>query len=109
MNPFDDEPDDNQTEYDKIGETEQHISETTAILKQNVAKVIDRGERLENISERSERLNQNSVSFRLHSTRLRRAMWLKNRWLVISIVIVVLLIIILIIVLTVQPWKKKSD
>lgn len=96
----------NQSAYDRIGETEENISETTAILKQNVNKVMERGERLETISERSENLERSSSTFRVHSRRLRRTMWLKNRWLIASIVIIVIAIIILIIVLTLKPWNK---
>ena len=92
--------------YDAIAETEKNIDETSALLKQNVNKVMERGERLENISERSENLQRSSNTFRMHSTRLRRTMWLKNRWLIASIIIIVIAIIILIIVLTLKPWNK---
>jgi hypothetical protein len=94
------------TAYDNLGETEANINETTAILKSNVNKVMERGELLENINERSERLIRSSTSFRMNSTRLRRTMWLRNRWLIASIVMIIVAIIILTIILTVKPWNK---
>jgi hypothetical protein len=92
--------------YDKIGETEENINETTAILKKNVTKVMERGEKLDAISERSEQLERSANTFRVHSTRVRRTMWLKNRWLIASIIVTVIAIVILIIVLTLKPWNR---
>jgi t-SNARE complex subunit (syntaxin) len=92
--------------YDKIGETEENINETTAILKKNVTKVMERGEKLDAISERSEQLERSANTFRVHSTRVRRTMWLKNRWLIVSIIVIVIAIVILIIVLTLKPWNR---
>ena len=92
--------------YDRIGDTEENINETTAILKKNVTKVMERGEKLDAISERSEQLERSANTFRVHSTRIRRTMWLRNRWLIASIVIIVIAIVILIIVLTLKPWNR---
>ena len=67
---------------------------------------MERGEKLDAISERSEQLERSANTFRVHSTRIRRTMWLRNRWLIASIVIIVIAIVILIIVLTLKPWNR---
>ena len=50
--------------YDRIGDTEENINETTAILKKNVTKVMERGEKLDAISERSEQLERSANTFK---------------------------------------------
>lgn len=94
------------SQYDKIGEIETNLKETRALLQNDVNRIIERGERLDTISERSENLNTTSRTFRTHTGIVRRRLWLKNRWLSISIILIVFLIIVLTILLIVQPWKK---
>jgi hypothetical protein len=93
-------------EYDRIGEIESHVKQTTEVLNKNVEKVIERGEKLENITERSELLHNSSRTFRTRATQLRRKMWLKNRWLAASIILIGLAIVALTIILILRPWEK---
>jgi hypothetical protein len=93
-------------DYDRIGEIESNVKQTTELLNKNVEKVIERGERLENITERSELLHNSSHTFRSRTTQLRRKMWLKNRCLVATIVVIGLAIVALIIILVLRPWDN---
>ena len=54
----------------------------------NIEKVIDRGERIEILVDKTEALSQASFAFKKRSTALRRQMWWKNQKLVLMMVCV---------------------
>merc|ERR1711937_956937 len=66
-------------------------------MVQNIEKVLDRGERIELLVDKTENLNAAAVKFKKQSAQLQKRMWWKNMKLYL-IVAVVLVIIILIIV-----------
>lgn len=73
------------------------IQEVTDVMRDNVQKVIDRGERLEDLQEASDRLNMAGNEFREAARRAQRKAWLQNvksKIIIISITVTVVLFII---------------
>jgi vesicle-associated membrane protein 4 len=54
------------------------IDDTKDVMKQNVAKISERGGRLDVLMDRSENLAQQAKIFDRQTNRLRKRMWLKD-------------------------------
>ncbi|XP_011634303.1 vesicle-associated membrane protein 721-like isoform X2 [Pogonomyrmex barbatus] len=70
-------------------------------MRNNVQKVMDRGERLEDLQEASDRLNMAGIEFREAAKRAQRRAWLQNvksRIIIISITVTIVLFIVVSIV-----------
>ncbi|KAG7213642.1 hypothetical protein KM043_002888 [Ampulex compressa] len=73
------------------------IQEVTNVMRDNVQKVMERGERLEDLQEASDRLNMTGNEFREAAKRAQRKAWLQNfksRIILISITLTVVLCIV---------------
>ena len=85
---------------DRVDQLRSQVEKVKGVMKQNINKVVERGEKLEDLQERAEYLDQNSHVFQHTATRLKRKLWWQNvkLWLIfISIIVVVVVVIILII------------
>uniref|UniRef100_H0XQR6 V-SNARE coiled-coil homology domain-containing protein n=1 Tax=Otolemur garnettii TaxID=30611 RepID=H0XQR6_OTOGA len=58
---------------DKIKHVQYQVDEVIDVLQENITKVIERGERLDELQDKSESLSDNAFSNR--SKQLRRQMW----------------------------------
>ncbi|PRP80471.1 synaptobrevin domain-containing protein [Planoprotostelium fungivorum] len=85
------------TEVDKINKIKNEIDETKNVMVANIEKVLERGERIELLVDKTEDLNRNALQFKKSSTALKRAMWFKNVKLMAAIIITVLIIIFIIV------------
>lgn len=54
------------------------IAEVTDVMRDNVGRLLERGDQLDNLQDRSEGLATTSDQFRTTATRLRRNMWWQN-------------------------------
>eukprot|EP00051_Salpingoeca_urceolata_P021224 m.329865 g.329865 ORF g.329865 m.329865 type:complete len:154 (+) comp19758_c0_seq8:119-580(+) len=75
----------------------QEVSDVVEIMRQNVSKVLERGDHLEDIEDKSERLMDSSIAFKRGTKKLTWNMWwqhIKYRIFIIVGVIITLLIII---------------
>ncbi|KAG5321731.1 VA713 protein, partial [Acromyrmex heyeri] len=73
------------------------IQEVADVMRDNVQKVIDRGERLEDLQQASDRLNMTGNEFREAAKRAQRRAWLQNvksRIIIISITVTIVLFIV---------------
>ncbi|XP_071182141.1 vesicle-associated membrane protein 4-like isoform X2 [Mytilus edulis] len=70
---------------DHIDRLQGDVNEVTHLLKDNVEKVLERGEKIEDLQNRSEDLTASSIQFKSRSRDLRRKMCF-----------------------TVKPWDKDS-
>lgn len=73
------------------------VNEVKVILKDNIDKVLQRGDRLDDLIGKTDDLQATADSFQRTSTRVARKYWWKNTKMIILIVVVVLIILILII------------
>ncbi|MBN3312481.1 VAMP7 protein, partial [Atractosteus spatula] len=83
----------------KLEEVQVQVNDVKGILKDNINKVLERGERLDDLIEKTDDLQATADSFQKTSTRVARKMWWKNTKMMIIIAVVVIVIIILIILL----------
>lgn len=81
----------------RLDHVQGQVNEVKVILKDNINKVLERGDRLDDLIEKSGDLQATADSFQRTSTRVARKYWWKNVKLMIIIGIVVLVILILII------------
>jgi len=90
---------------DKLDDVRLEVEAVKNVMIDNLEKVIKREENLNNISDKSEHLLEQSVKFNNGSKTLRKAMWWKNKKLTLMIGVVCFLIILLVIILVAMLGK----
>lgn len=63
---------------DNIGHVKSQIEEVKGVMVQNIEKVLERGEKIELLVDKTDRLNQQAFKFEASSRNLRRSMWWKK-------------------------------
>ncbi|KAJ3604858.1 hypothetical protein NHX12_026910 [Muraenolepis orangiensis] len=81
----------------KLGDVQGQVNEVKVILKDNINKVLERGDRLDDLMNKTDDLQASANSFQRTSTQVARKYWWKNIKMMIIIGVVVLIIVILII------------
>lgn len=81
---------------DKAFQAKNQINTVHKVMKQNVDKVAERGDALENLEERSEYLHLNSTEFQRTATKLRRKLLWKSIKLWVVLIVMLLLVLALI-------------
>nr|XP_046225589.1 vesicle-associated membrane protein 7 isoform X1 [Oncorhynchus gorbuscha]XP_046225590.1 vesicle-associated membrane protein 7 isoform X1 [Oncorhynchus gorbuscha]XP_046225591.1 vesicle-associated membrane protein 7 isoform X1 [Oncorhynchus gorbuscha] len=81
----------------KLESVQGQVNEVKVILKDNINKVLERGERLDDLVDKTHDLQATADSFQRTSTRVARKYWWKNTKMMIIIGVIVLIILILII------------
>ncbi|KAM9517035.1 uncharacterized protein ACWYII_044203 isoform 2-T6 [Salvelinus alpinus] len=81
----------------KLDSVQGQVNEVKVILKDNINKVLERGERLDDLVDKTHDLQATADSFQRTSTRVARKYWWKNVKMMIIIGVIVLIILILII------------
>ena len=74
------------------------VSEVKGVMMENIEKVLDRGEKIELLVDKTENLHHQAQDFRNSGTQIRRKMWLQNmkiKLIVLGILIALILIIVL--------------
>lgn len=82
----------NNPNADRITRVRNEIDEVKTVMVQNIEKVLERGERIELLVDRTENLNQTAFQFKKKATQVKRRMWWKNVKVLVILVIVVLVI-----------------
>lgn len=82
---------------DAINRVKGEIAEVRAVMVENIDKVLERGDRIELLVDKTSTIQDNSFRFKKQSRRLRQAMWMENAKLLASLtaLIIVLLYIII--------------
>jgi len=80
---------------EKISEVKKQIEDTRQIMSTNIDKVLERGERLDDVMDKSEAMKNTADAFRKKGKELRRKMWWQNTKMKIIIAAVVLLLIVI--------------
>ena len=63
---------------DNIGRVRSQINDVKDVMVQNIEKVLERGEKIELLVDKTDKLNQQAFKFEKQSKRLKSAMWWKN-------------------------------
>ncbi|GAB2294157.1 hypothetical protein Dimus_028377 [Dionaea muscipula] len=89
---------DHPEEMNKLAKVQAQISEVKGVMMENIEKVLDRGDKVDLLVDKTDNLHNQAQDFRQHGTRMRRKMWLQNmklKLIVLGIVIALILIIVL--------------
>lgn len=93
---------DHPEEVSKLAKVKAQVSEVKGVMMENIEKVLDRGEKIELLVDKTENLHHQAQDFRNSGTKIRRKMWLQNmkiKLIVLAILIALILVIVLPIVL----------
>jgi vesicle-associated membrane protein 7 len=77
----------------KIAEVNDKVEATKQVMKDNVQKVIDRGDNIESLIEKTDILVQRSDSFRVNTKTLERNLWWKNVKIWVILIVVTLFLV----------------
>ncbi|KAI8053730.1 synaptobrevin domain-containing protein [Syncephalis plumigaleata] len=80
----------NSPNADRFRQVQGEIEQVKDVMVQNIERVLERGERIDLLVDRTDQLNQAAFTFRKRSTALKRAMWWKNVKLMMMLALVVL-------------------
>jgi len=83
----------NSAKTDKIAKVQEEISQVKDVMIKNIDKVLERGEKIELLVDRTEVLDQHAFKFKKSSTKLKNTMWWKNMKLCILIIVFVIAVI----------------
>uniref|UniRef100_A0A7S0J027 V-SNARE coiled-coil homology domain-containing protein n=1 Tax=Calcidiscus leptoporus TaxID=127549 RepID=A0A7S0J027_9EUKA len=82
---------------DPLRQVHSEIEEVRAVMVENIEKVLERGEKIELLVDKTENLNQQAFRFKKSSTALKRTMYCKNLKITLLIVFIVLVVILVIV------------
>ncbi|KAJ8261182.1 hypothetical protein COCON_G00169050 [Conger conger] len=80
----------------KLNQVQDQVNDVKVILKDNINKVLERGEKLDDLIDKTDDLRATADSFQKTSTRVARKYWWKNIKMMIIIGVIVVIIIVLI-------------
>lgn len=78
---------------DAIGNVQNEIENVRGIMTENIERVLERGERIDLLVDKTDRLGGSAHDFRVRSRGLRRRMWWKNVKLMALLVVVVVFLV----------------
>lgn len=78
---------------DAISNVQNEIENVRGIMTENIERVLERGERIDLLVDKTDRLGGSAHEFRMRSRGLRRRMWWKNIKLMALLVVVVIFLI----------------
>jgi vesicle-associated membrane protein 4 len=77
---------------------QQQIDDTVGVMKDNINKVSQRGERLDTLQDKTDNLAVSAQGFRRGANRVRKQMWWKDMKMRICIIVGIIILLIVIIV-----------
>ena len=81
---------------DRMARVQGEIDEVRSVMVHNIERVLERGEKIELLVDKTERLDQQAFKFKRQSQALKRSMWCKNAKVTALIVFVVALVVLFI-------------
>ncbi|KAI5063861.1 hypothetical protein GOP47_0020531 [Adiantum capillus-veneris] len=82
---------------DALNRVKGEMNEVRAVMVENIDKVLDRGERIDLLVDKTSTMQDNSFRFRKQSRRLQQALWIKNAKLLATMTCVVLVVLYIIV------------
>lgn len=84
-------------QQDAIANVQNEIDNVRDIMTENIERVLERGERIDLLVDKTDRLGGSAHEFRVRSKGLRRQMWWKNVKLMALLIVVVIFLIYLLV------------
>lgn len=78
---------------DAITNVQNEIDNVRGIMTENIERVLERGERIDLLVDKTDRLGGSAHEFRVRSKGLRRQMWWKNVKLMVLLVVVIIFLL----------------
>ncbi|KAJ3489732.1 hypothetical protein NLJ89_g11500 [Agrocybe chaxingu] len=91
----------------KTAAIQAQIDDTVGIMRENITKVAERGERLEALQDKTDNLAVSAQGFRRGANRVRKNMWWKDMKMRIIIGAAIVIILVIIIVSIVKATQNK--
>ncbi|XP_053326047.1 vesicle-associated membrane protein 4 [Spea bombifrons] len=91
---------------DKIRQVQNQVDEVIDVMQENITKVIERGERLDELQDKSESLSDNATAFSSRSRQLRRQMWWRDCKMKVIVAFVIILVLLVIIVPFIMKFRS---
>lgn len=99
---------DHPEEISKLSKVKAQVSEVKGVMMENIEKVLDRGEKIELLVDKTDNLRSQAQDFRQQGTKIRRKMWYENMKIKL-LVFAIILVLILIIILSICPGFKCTS
>ncbi|CAN6843080.1 unnamed protein product, partial [Brassica oleracea] len=96
---------DHPEEINELAKVKAQVTEVKGVMMENIEKVLDCGEKIELLVDKSEDLRSHAQDFRTQGTKIRRKMWWENMKIKL-IVAGIIIALILIIIISVCPGFK---
>ncbi|XP_078492816.1 vesicle-associated membrane protein 7-like [Ciona intestinalis] len=87
----------NKGKGDQLSTMQNQVGEVTGIMRQNIEKVIERGDKLDDLVDKTEDLQAGAATFKVTAKRIQRKYFWQNKKMLIIIIVIVLIIITLIV------------
>ncbi|XP_048758004.1 vesicle-associated membrane protein 7-like [Ostrea edulis] len=96
---------------DHVTALRSQVDDVKNVMTQNIERVLDRGERLENLIDKTEELEASSSQFQKTAKKIRKKYWWKNTkmMIIVGIVVTVVLIVVVMLILYGSGVFKKDD
>uniref|UniRef100_A0A7N0V851 Uncharacterized protein n=1 Tax=Kalanchoe fedtschenkoi TaxID=63787 RepID=A0A7N0V851_KALFE len=65
-------------EISKLAKVKAQVSEVKGVMMENIEKVLERGEKIEVLVDKTDNLRSQAQDFRQQGTKMRRKMWIQN-------------------------------
>lgn len=92
---------------DKVGRVQGQVDEVVNIMQDNIGRVMDRGDRLEDLRDKSDDLASNADMFRMKARTLSSNMWWREcKMRIILAVVIIVIVLIIVVPIIVQQTKK---
>ncbi|KAH6778134.1 vesicle-associated membrane protein 726 [Perilla frutescens var. frutescens] len=69
---------DHPDEISQIAKVKAQVSEVKGVMMQNIEKVLDRGEKIELLVDKTDNLKSQAQDFKKQGTKIKRKMWVEN-------------------------------
>jgi len=81
----------------KIEQTQKQVNEVIDVMKDNVNRVLERGDKLADLDERADALQFGAHQFQATAKKVKRKYWWKNlkMWLLMGVIVIVIIIVII--------------
>jgi hypothetical protein len=96
---------DGKSQDDKIKLVQVQVEEVTNIMRDNVDKVIARGEDIDNVLAKAEQLDESSKHFYNSSSALRKKFCRRDLCQKVAVVLFILIVLLIIILSATKPWQ----
>eukprot|EP01004_Peranema_trichophorum_P007347 NODE_6124_length_923_cov_37.455000_g5533_i0.p1 GENE.NODE_6124_length_923_cov_37.455000_g5533_i0~~NODE_6124_length_923_cov_37.455000_g5533_i0.p1 ORF type:complete len:220 (-),score=13.87 NODE_6124_length_923_cov_37.455000_g5533_i0:211-870(-) len=95
----------NNSQVDKIQLIREQVETATNVMVANIDRVLERGEKIDLLVDKTQQIADDSYHFKRQSTSLKRSMWCKNFKLTLMVIVAILVLIFIIFLFACNGFK----